>query len=70
MVKKKKNRHQQEQTTQNGGDSTESCDENQPNNAGEYVLFVHCILIVCICHNYVRYMLSVVPDSAYEIFTL
>jgi len=39
MVKKKKNRHQQEPATQNGGDSTESCDENQPNNAGKYVIF-------------------------------
>lgn len=66
MVKKKKNRHQQEPATQNGGDSTESCDENQPNNAGENVMFVHClcILIVCIGHNYLRYMLSIVPDSA------
>ena len=66
MVKKKKSRHQQEPATQNGGDSTESCDENQPNNAGENVMFVHClcILIVCIGHNYLRYMLSIVPDSA------
>jgi hypothetical protein len=37
MVKKKKNRRQQEPTTHNGGESTESCDENQPNNAGKYV---------------------------------
>jgi hypothetical protein len=36
MVKKKKNRHQQEPAAQNGGDSTESCDENQANNTGEY----------------------------------
>jgi hypothetical protein len=36
MVKKKKNRHQQELVAQNEGDSTESCDENQANNAGEY----------------------------------
>jgi hypothetical protein len=66
MVKKKKNRHQQEPATQNGGDSTESCDENQPNNAGEYVMFVHCLCIhiVRICHDNVRYMLSIVPDSA------
>jgi hypothetical protein len=65
MVKKKKNRHQQEPVTQNGGDSTESCDENQPNNAGEYVMFVHClyILVVSICYNCVRYMLSIVPHS-------
>lgn len=34
MVKKKKNRHQLEPSTQNGGYSTESCDEMQANNAG------------------------------------
>jgi hypothetical protein len=36
MVKKKKNRHQQEPAAQNGGDSTESYDEDQANNTGEY----------------------------------
>jgi hypothetical protein len=67
MVKKKKNRHQQEPTTQNGGDSTESCDENQPNNTGEHIMFVRCnyTLAICVCHNYVRwYMQSIVPQSA------
>ena len=34
MTKKKRNRHQQEPAAQNGGDSTESCDENQANNSG------------------------------------
>jgi hypothetical protein len=37
MVKKKKNRHQQEPAgAPVGGDSTESCDENQTNNTGEH----------------------------------
>jgi hypothetical protein len=36
MVKKKKNRHQLEPSGQNGGYSTESCDETQANNTGEY----------------------------------
>ena len=35
MAKKKRNRHQQEPTAQNGGDSTESCDENHTSNSGE-----------------------------------
>ncbi|XP_066992427.2 ubiquitin carboxyl-terminal hydrolase 16/45 [Anabrus simplex] len=34
MVKKKKNRNQQEPSAQNGGDSTESGDENQVNSTG------------------------------------